>query len=161
MMRRYNVCAGRKLESPGLIANACHAGADLFSSGAVIFSIVIAQFGPNFAVADRMAAMIVGLCIIKDSLANWVENLRVVLDHIPGRDFKESIEKVISRLRPEYRPEVVKFKRIGKKFWIGVFVCYNTEETVHDSVESMSEIRGALLKNIPAVSAVDFFVRAA
>jgi len=158
MMKRYNACAGDKLESPGMIANACHAGADLFSSGAVIFSIIIAQFGPAFAATDKMAALIVGLCIIKDSLANWAENLQVILDHLPGRDFKERIENVIGKIRPEYKPEVIKFKRVGKKFWIGVSLCYQAKETARQADASMSSIRQALLKKIPAVSAVDFFV---
>lgn len=158
MMRKYNVCAGQRLESPGMIANASHAGADLFSSGAVILSIIIAQFGPDFAIADKLAAMIVGLCIIKDSLANWVENLQVVLDYIPGHNLKRDIEDVICRMHPEYKPNVVRFKRLGKKLWVGVTLRYGPDDTLMQTDEAVSVLRRLILEKIPTISGVDFFI---
>lgn len=161
MIYRYNFCAGSKLDSPGMIANGCHAGADLFSSGAVILGIILSQFGPKFMASDRVAALLVGMIIVKDSLGHWIGNLRIILDRSPDREFIRRVEKAMTQFRGEYDPQVVKFKRVGKKFWIGMGLRLPLNRTVRDIDAFMSRMRRVLTAQFPSISEVDFFVETA
>ncbi|MBF0486024.1 MAG: cation transporter [Candidatus Omnitrophica bacterium] len=161
MMYRYNFCAGTKLDSPGMVANGCHAGADLFSSGAVIVAIILSQFGPSFAICDKLAAMIVGIIIIRDSLAHWNGNLQIILDQVPGPGFQQNIEQVIAGVNPEYHMSRMKFRRVGKKFWIGLSLRCPMTGTVQQNDVLMSRLRHAIIEAMPEISDIIFFIEAA
>ncbi|MBF0594555.1 MAG: cation transporter [Candidatus Omnitrophica bacterium] len=158
MMYRYNFCAGTKLESPGMVANGCHAGADLFSSGAVIVAILVAQIGPSFAVCDKLAALVVGVIIIKDALGHWMSNLRIVLDQVPDPGFQRGIELMIRRDFSPYRMGGMKFKRVGKKFWLGIGLSVPASETVSANNEITGKIAAALIQAFPVIGEIDFYV---
>lgn len=161
VMYRYNYCAGTKLDSPAMIANGAHAGADLFSSAAVILGIVLSQFGPSFAFCDRVAALFVGIIIVKDSLVHWVANMHIMLDQIPDPGFAHSIGEHIMRVRPDYRAGTTKFKRIGKKFWVGLSLQCPPGATAHDVHLATIEMRQALAKDFPLIGEMDFFIESA
>ncbi|MBF0479908.1 MAG: cation transporter [Candidatus Omnitrophica bacterium] len=158
MMYRYNLCAGTKLESPGMVANGAHAGADLISSGAVILAIILAQFGSAWAVCDKIAALIVGLIIIRDSLSHWTSNLQIILDHVPNQGFQAQIKKVVFTAAPKYKIGKVKFKRIGKNFWVGISLLYPFSGTVKENEVLMDDTRKELIKAIPEINEVEFFI---
>lgn len=158
MMYRYNFCAGTKLDSPGMIANGAHAGADLFSSGAVILGIILAQFGEQFFICDKIAALFVGIIIVKDSLEHWLGNLKMVLDKVPDSNFWEKADKIIQETAPGYKIEVVKFKRVDKKFWIGLGLRCPMDATVQDFRIVIKNIKNAIINGHPEVRDVDLFI---
>ena len=158
MIQRHNFCAGEKLDSSAMIANGYHAGADVLSSSAVIGGIILSQFGPNFAVCDKIAALIVGIIIVKDSLNHWITSIQNILDQVPSAGFTQNIERVIYKDYPGYRPAVVKFKRTGKKFWVGISLRCSVEETAHELSVQMDKMRKVLIKIFPSIQEVDFFI---
>jgi len=158
MIQRHNFCAGEKLDSSAMIANGYHAGADVLSSCAVIGGIILSQFGPNFAVCDKIAALIVGIIIVKDSLNHWVISIQGILDHVPSQGFTQYIERVIYKGHPGYRPAAIKFKKVGKKFWVGISLRCSVEQTVHEAIDEMDKLKKALVKALPLIKEVDFFI---
>jgi len=158
MIQRHNFCAGEKLQSSAMIANGCHAGADVLSSGAVIGGIVLSQFGPDFAVCDKIAALIVGIVIVKDSLKHWMTSLRGMIDQIPSAGFGQDIEGWICRHYPGYRPADIKFKKTGKKFWVGISLRCSLPATVGEAVVEMRKMNESLLMHFPLIHEIDFFI---
>ena len=158
MIYRYNFCAGVKLDSAGMVANGCHAGADLFSSGAVIVAIIVSQFGPSFAVFDKLAALIVGVIIIKDSLSHWMGNLHVILDQVSGPGFQRTIEKVILDAGPDYQMTAMKYRRVGKKLWVGISLRSPVTPSVRENDVLMGELQRLLMAALPEISEIDFFI---
>ena len=161
MIYRYNFCAGIKLDSPGMIANGCHAGADLISTGAVIVAVVLSQLGPSFAICDKIAALIVGIIIVKDSLSHWTGNLQIILDQAPGPEFQRNIRRMIVEINSEYRIGVMKFRRVGKKFWIGISLYCPMTQTVGQNEVFTKDLRGSLIQAFSEISDVDFFIETA
>ncbi|MBF0521983.1 MAG: cation transporter [Candidatus Omnitrophica bacterium] len=157
MIQRYNFCAGKRLDSSGLIANGCHAGADVLSSSAVILGIILSQMGADFAVCDRLAALIVGVVIVKDSLSHWASNVRNILDQVPEPGFALRIEKMILSAYPKYRPGSIKFKRVGKKFWVGISLRCPKTGTLQEVCVAMDDMKKSVIRNLPSIGEVDFF----
>ncbi len=63
---RYTIAAGRKLDSPAVIANAWHHRSDAISSLGTLVGIAGAMFlGDRWRILDPIAAMVVSLFIIK------------------------------------------------------------------------------------------------
>ncbi|MBF0386914.1 MAG: cation transporter [Candidatus Omnitrophica bacterium] len=157
MMYRYNFCAGTRLDSPGLVANGCHAGADLFSSGAVIVAILVAQIGPAFAICDKFAALIVGAIIVKDALGHWTSNLQAVLDQVPDSGFRRRIEVLVARDFAPYSVRNIKFRRVGKKFWLGITLQGPTGILVAEELERTGAVRAALTGAFAEIDTVDLY----
>ena len=158
MIQRHNFCAGEKLDSYAMIANGYHAGADVLSSSAVIGGIILSQFGVNFVVCDKIAALIVGIIIVKDALNHWITSLQNILDHVPSVGFTQNIERLIHKDYPAYRPSNVKFKWTGKKFWVGISLRCSVEKTAFEAIVQMEKMRKALIKNFSSIQEVDFFI---
>lgn len=161
MIYRYNFCAGEKLDSHGMIANGCHAGADLISTGAVIVAVILSQFGPAFVVSDRIAGLIVGIIIVKDSIVHWTGNLQIILDQTPGAEFQRSIRKLILESNPDYRMGIMKFRRVGKKFWVGINLRCPMAQTVQQNNMFINDLRRTLTKGFSEIGDVDFFIETA
>ncbi|MBF0217208.1 MAG: cation diffusion facilitator family transporter [Candidatus Omnitrophica bacterium] len=160
MIYRYNFCAGTKLDSPGMIANGCHAGADLFSSGAVMFGIVLAQFGTSLLACDKIAAFLVGVVIVKDSLSHWVGNLEVLLDRTPREGITADIRKILMR---DFKPAQfgdIRYKRVGKDLWVGISVKVPETGTVREALLSMDGMKARLAATLPAINEVELFIDA-
>lgn len=158
MMYRFNVCAGRVLGSAGLTANGLQARADLFSSIAVAIGILLAQCGVNFVVFDRLAALVVGLLIVYDSVQHWLVNLHVILDKVPDGRYKNTIRKIVAEILPNSEIHVIKLKRTGKQFWVGIRLDFPKTSTVANVLTTTDDLRNEMCKKIEWVNEVAFFL---
>ncbi|MBF0384259.1 MAG: cation transporter [Candidatus Omnitrophica bacterium] len=158
MMSRYNFCAGVKLNSPGMIANGSHAGADLFSSSAVIIGIILSQTGPQFIFCDKLAAFIVGAIIIRDSLGHWSDNLKILLDFIPEDKITRKLSDIVRRVNPGYRLSELKFKRTGNRVWVKAGLFAPQETKVSEYELTVSKAKSLIKKEIPGISEIECFI---
>ena len=154
----YSYCAGTKLDSSGIIANAHQSKADMFSSVAVGAGIIIAQFSPSLAIFDPIAAFIVGILIIKDSFVHWFVNLKVILDRIPDPKYREIIIGIISESLPDAKQGFIKFKSTGKKFWVGIGLGFPDTYKAGKIEEKTNIVKNKMLKEAYWAGEIDFFV---
>ncbi|MCH7591118.1 cation transporter, partial [PVC group bacterium] len=158
VMYKYNLCAGKKMDSPGIIANAYQCRADMLTSTAVAFGIILAQITPGFAFFDRLAALFVGCLIIKESLGHWIINLNVILEKIPQIDFRERIRSVIAEVFLGHRPKLIKIKRTGKNFWVGIGLDFPDTISIEEMEKTSGRIRTRIQEKIPWAGEVVFFL---
>ena len=158
MMFKYNTCAGDKLNSMGMIANGQQARADMYSSLAVTLGILLSQLSPNLAIFDRLAALFVGIIILKDAFEHWVNNLKVILDEVPEENYKKKINAIISKEIPNYKTNIIKFKRTGRQFWLGIGLNFPDDISVIQVEKITHKIAEKLKKDINWIGEVDFFL---
>jgi len=154
---RYNDCAGKKLSSWGLTANAQNAKADMLTSAAVSLGILLSQMGPGFAIFDALAAFVVGFVILKDSVALWLSHFKFILDKVPEPGYLEKISEVVAGAFPG-GVRFLKPKRIGRKFWVGVGLEMPESASVQDLEVVQQDIKARLIENIDWIEEVDFFL---
>jgi len=159
LMYKYNVCAGKKLDSPGMIANGYQARADMYSSTAVSVGIMLAQISPRFAVFDQIAALFVGCLIFKDSFQHWFVNLKVILDEVPDENYEKKVAEIISKLVEDSQHKVIKLKRMGKNFWIGIEIYFADDQTVSEIEVLKNKLKKEICQKIPWIGHVDFFLK--
>ena len=157
MQYRYNSCAGKKLKSWSIAANAQNSKADLLTTGAVCIGIIFSQFGPGFAIFDSLAAFLVGIVIVKDSIGLWLTDFKLILDQLPEPGFRERVLSVVRSVFPG-SVKLLKPKRIGRKFWIGLGLQMPEDSSIGDWEAVQQNIEKQLLTKIDWIGEVDFFL---
>jgi len=158
MLFKYNICAGKRLDSAALTSNGKQVLCDTYSSSGVAVGIFLSQLGPGFVVADKLAAIFVGFLILKDSIENWRINMNVILHKIPKTDYKRKITNIVSNTNPEIRPHTIKIKRVGKKYWLGIGLDFPKMKSVGDMLSTTNKIRESLHREVEWLNEVEFFL---
>lgn len=154
---RYNYCAGEKLKSCGIVANAVNAKADMLTSVAASIGIVLSQLGPQLAFFDAFAALVVGLVVLKDASSLWLANLKLILDQAPEPGHEERIRKTVAEVF-EGASRLLKWKRVGKRFWIGLGLEVPEGVSIQDAERMQAEVKKQLLARVEWVEEVSFFL---
>ncbi len=158
MIFRYSLCAGEKLEDSSIIANAYQGKADMLSSIAVGVGILLSQLGSGFAIFDPLAALLVGILILKDAFGQWFENLEVLLDKVPDSQYRDTVSRIIEESLADAPVQFIKFKRTGKKFWIGVGLDFPSKKNVEIVDKILDAIKDKIQKNFHWAGEINFFV---
>jgi cation diffusion facilitator family transporter len=92
LFSRYELRAGRRLNSPSLMAEAREYGLHVFSSGTVLLALVAQRLG--FPI-DRYAALVIVVLIARTGWQLLVDGMRVLLDASLGAETLEQVRRVI------------------------------------------------------------------
>lgn len=140
----YGFCAGKRLNSPAMIANANENRADMFSSVAVILGILGAHAG--FIFADSVAAIVVGLIIIRMSVKLTIEALRGLMDKNINAQAIAHIRAIALKQRGVSGVDFIRARKLGGKSWIEIEIMVDPRYTVGQANEICSEVRSAILR---------------
>lgn len=141
ILYRYTVRAGRRVESPSLVANAWHHRSDALSSLGTLAGIGCAYFlGTKWRIADPIAALVVAVFIFKIAF----DLIRTGLDELLERSLPDDIEREILQIvtaDPEVRqPHNLRTRRIGASIAIEVHVRVAGSMSVEQSHELTVDI---------------------
>lgn len=145
LLYRYTVRVGRAINSPSVIANAWHHRSDAFSSLGTLVGIGCAYFlGEKWRIADPVAALIVGIFILKVAFDLIRTGLGELLEQsLPAQTEQEILQIVTSN--PEIRePHNLRTRRIGASIAIEVHVRMDGRMTVEHSHALTVEIERRL-----------------
>jgi cation diffusion facilitator family transporter len=141
----YTVRAGRKIDSPSVIANAWHHRSDALSSVGAMLGIALAYFlGDKWCIADPIAAIVVAALIVKAAYDLCSTALAELLEKSLPRKVEEEILDIILKTPNVYKPHNLRTRRIGSDIAIEVHVRVEGSMTVQDSHEISRDIERAL-----------------
>lgn len=145
ILYRYTVRAGRRLDSPSVVANAWHHRSDALSSLGTLVGIGCAFFlGDKWRIADPIAALVVAVFIFKVAF----DLIRTGLGELLEQSLPEEVEKEILGIvaaNPRVRePHNLRTRRIGAAIAIEVHVRMDGKMTVEESHELTVEIEQRL-----------------
>ena len=143
ILYRLGMCAGKQLNSPAIIANANENKADLASSIAVIFGIAGANLGYYFS--DPLAAIIVGLIILKTSITLGWRSIAALIDTSVSPEKLKLLSKAVRNVKGIDRVNYIKNRQIGKQFWLDVEVQISSELSVKAGNEIAKNVRSELM----------------
>lgn len=115
LLYRYTVRAGRRLESPSVVANAWHHRSDAFSSLGTLAGIGCAYFlGDKWRIADPIAAIVVSFFIFKIAIE--------LLEKSLPADTEEEILQLVTADPAVREPHNLRTRRIGSCISIEVHI---------------------------------------
>ena len=128
LMFRFTYCAGTQANSPAIIAKAWETRTDVYSSIAVVIGIIGAKIGFHFM--DPLAAVVVGLLILRTCFEMIREAMFALMDRIPeGHSIKE-IQKTIGNIIHDIVVDIIDVKVRD----IGSGLEYNIVASVPDCI---------------------------
>lgn len=146
LMFRYNLCAGKELNSPAIKANAWHNRYDVYTSMVVAMGIIGAKFG--WGILDPIAAIGVGIVILKIGIDIFRDAYKGLMDvAIPLKE-REKIALMVSNVKGVEKVVSVKSRQMGQKLWIDLAIQIPTEKNVEETHGITEEVKESLvLKN--------------
>jgi cation diffusion facilitator family transporter len=148
----YGFCAGKKLNSPAMIANANENRADLISSIAVLFGILMANIG--FPILDTLAAILVGLIIAKTAITLGMQSFKSLIDEsLPG-DKAKLIERTVLQYKEVKGVNYINARRVGQLAWIDMEIFIDSKKSVKEGYAITREIRQALMRRFKHIKDV-------
>jgi cation diffusion facilitator family transporter len=140
----YGFCTGKKLNSPAMIANANENRADLFSSIAVLFGILMANMG--FPILDSLAAVLVGLIIARTAIVLGIQAFNSLIDESLPAEKNRLIEKTALQYKEVKGISYVNSRRVGHLAWIDMEILIDPKRTVKEGHAIAREVRQALMR---------------
>ena len=123
LLYRYTVRAGRRLESPSVVANAWHHRSDAFSSLGTLAGIGCAYFlGDKWRIADPIAAIVVSLFIFKIAFELLRSGIGELLEKSLPADTEEEILQLVTADPAVREPHNLRTRRIGSCISIEVHI---------------------------------------
>lgn len=140
----YGFCAGRKLNSPALIANAQENRADLLSSIAVVIGILGANMG--FVILDSLAAIFVALLIFRTALTLGLQALKKLLDVSLPASKLDLIKNVAFQYGQVKGINFIKTRSAGQSILVDMEILLDARMSVKEGHSIAREVRLALIR---------------
>lgn len=151
---KYGQCAGRRLGSSAILANAKVNLADFWSSCAVIFAVVGANMGwPSL---DHIVALIIGLIIVRVSLMELEKSVIFLMDFSPGT---AQIKKIASRVEGVKEVRDIKTRLIGRKIWVDLEIGIPGGLEMADALRITRKLKHTLAESLGTIAEVSVRLR--
>ena len=146
-MYRYTVSVGKRINSKLLIANACHHRSDSLSSiGALIGIGGAIILDGRWRILDPLAALIVGLFIVKIAIGLIKESMEELLEKSLDDKTVDNIIKIVKGTEGVDDQHKLKTRRVGHCIAIDVHVIVNANLTVAQSHDIATNVEKNLKK---------------
>jgi len=139
LMFRQSVCAGTQINSPSMVAKAWESRSDVYSSFAVVIGIIGAKMGFHFM--DPMAAIMVGVIIIKICYEMIRESCLKLMDQAPEDDVIENVNNALLKLKNISSIKEILAREIGRylEFEVGLNVDSNITVDQGESIKKQAK----------------------
>jgi cation diffusion facilitator family transporter len=149
IMYRYEVCAGRKNNSPALIAVAWDNRSDAISSVGVLIGIIVAIAG--FPVADALAAIFVALMVAKIGIELNISAVKGLMDSSVETKTLEAVYRLAAETPRVSGIRFLRGRNIGEDIHLDINVYLDGSCKVFESDFIAQAIRDKIFASIDHV----------
>jgi len=147
---------GEKFNSEMIIANAWHHRSDAFSSIAAATGILGSIIG--FGIADPIAAMFVGIMIVKVGLELIIKNVNTLMDASISRDTFKLIRRSIESVPEVIEYHNLKARYIGPYIYCELHILVDPNLTITEAHEISHVVKNNIIKNVKNIKDVQIHI---
>ncbi len=92
ILTKYLLNAGRKIDSPAIIADGQHQKVDIFSCAAILLGVLGSQLG--YPILDPLVAIFIAAIVIKTAIGLGIDNVNTLMGKLPSKNIIKDIEIV-------------------------------------------------------------------
>ncbi|CAK0756275.1 Magnetosome protein MamB [Azospirillaceae bacterium] len=152
IMYRYEVCAGRRNNSPALIAVAWDNRSDAISSIGVLIGIIVSIIG--FPIADAVAAIFVALMVAKIGIDLNITAVKGLMDSSVDIETLETVYRIAAETSRVKGIRFVRGRNIGEDIHLDINIYLDGECKIFESDFIIQAIRDKILASMEHVKAV-------
>ncbi|MBA7655061.1 Magnetosome protein MamB [subsurface metagenome] len=147
----YGRCAGEKLGSTAILANAEVSRADVATSVAVIVAVVGSNLG--FSRLDHIAAIVICVLIIKVTLGGVKKAIKGLMD-VSLRSEEQHIRNLVEDIEGVQCVGDVKARFAGRSLWVDVNIFVPADWVLSSGLETVHKIKNVLRRKMKGISDV-------
>ena len=155
LLFRYLLRVGRRVRSTMLVANAWHARSDAASSLVVAIGIAASLVG--FPLADPLAALIVGLMIIRMGWRFFYNAFDDLMDSGVDEETEERIRKLLLDTPGVLGIHGLKTRKMGDMIWVEVDLEMDGRLTILEGHEIAAEARRRVMQQEAVLDVMTHF----
>lgn len=152
LISNYISKIGRKINSPAIIADSKHQQTDIFSSIAILISVILSNLGITFI--DSLTGLIIGGLILKTAFTLGKDNIDNIMGKLPSQDILIQIEETAKSIDNVYEVHNVKVNYFGSYATLDLHVDLNPDLTLKDSHKIIHETQAKIIENIDIIKYV-------
>ncbi|WP_245579477.1 cation diffusion facilitator family transporter [Halonatronum saccharophilum] len=152
ILYRYTIKIGRKIESKGLIADACHQRSDALSSIGVLIGAGGARLGYLFL--DPIVGLIIALFIIKTGFEILFRSINELMDANIDQKKAEKIKMEVDRLDRVLGVGDIKLRFYGPNISVDIEIIVDNQLTVVEGHRVAEEVQSSVKNLNPRVKKV-------
>ncbi len=153
LMTRYIMNAGKKIDSPALIADAHHQKVDIYSCVAIFIGVIGAQFG--LPILDPIIAIFISILVLKTALHVAKENIGNLLGKIPSKYILNDIKSAALSVSGIYGVHNLKVNYIGSYASTELHVEAPNDLTLVEAHKMAHEVENCIINNISIIRSVN------
>ena len=146
LLFRWTICAGKRVNSAAIEAEAWDNRSDAYSSIPVFFGVLGAQFG--FRSLDPLAALFVGILVGKIAFELLSKNLHGLMDVPLHSNEIKRIKEVVVATEGVKDMGYLRTRGMGRHYMADMQILVNPKTTVEKSNTIASEVRSVLRREI-------------
>jgi cation diffusion facilitator family transporter len=151
-MYRWTAAVGREVHSPALVANAWHHRSDAISSVPAAIAVAISLIVPEWAVVDRVGAIIVCLLILQVAWRILRPALDQLVDAGAPADDRRQIEKLALEVEGVEAAHAVRTRYVGAALAVDLHVEVDGGLSVAEGHAIARAVRRKLVNDGPDVA---------
>jgi len=145
----YIIKIGKEIRSPAIVADGKHQKTDIFSSIAVLLSVVVSNIG--YPILDPITGLIIGFLILKTAYEVGKENIDNIMGKIPSQEFINKIKRVANKTPKAQDAHNIKVDYLGSYAVVSLHVKVDGNMTVDESHKIAHIVETNLINKIPEV----------
>ncbi|MFC1596776.1 cation diffusion facilitator family transporter [Planctomycetota bacterium] len=156
LMYLLGSCAGKRNNSPAILANAFENRADAISSVACIVGIAAAI--TIHPICDPIAAMIVGVIILVNCIIELNKSLAGLMDQAMPPESVGRIRRIVMGQEGVKEVDFIKTRQTGNDYWVDLGILVREDLDVARSDKIASAVRNELMRRSEKFQSVEVYV---
>lgn len=149
---KYIINLGKEIRSPAIIADGKHQRTDIYTSIAILISVILANIG--YPIFDPLVGLLIGLLIIKTAYEIGKENIDNIMGKVPSQDLINKIETVANLTPNAQGAHNIKVDYLGSYATAYLHIQVDGNMSLNDSHIIAHQVEDNILKSIPEVKSV-------
>ena len=151
-LSQYIINLGERANSPAIIADGKHQRVDIFASLAILFGILIAQYG--YPQLDPFIGFVIGLLILKTAFDVARENLDNIMGKVPSPELVDRIVEVSNSVEKVCGTHDVRVNYLGSYATVTLHIELPPEMSLDESHKVVHLVQNKIINEIDVIHGV-------
>ncbi|WP_296803967.1 cation diffusion facilitator family transporter [uncultured Methanobrevibacter sp.] len=152
VVSEYIINIGKEIHSPAIIADGKHQKTDIFSSVAVLLSVIVSNMG--YPILDPIIGFVIGILILKTAYEVGKENLDHIMGKVPSKEFVNRIRNVANNTPRAQEAHNIKVDYLGSYATVSLHIKVDGNMSLEESHKITHLVENNILNEIPEVKYV-------
>jgi cation diffusion facilitator family transporter len=156
LMTTYIMKAGKKIDSPALVADAHHQKVDIYSCAAIFIGVIGAQMG--FPILDPLIAIFISMLVLKTAFHVARQNISNLLGKIPSTEILDDIKSAALSISGIYGVHNLKINYIGSYASAELHVEADNNLTLKEAHKMAHMVEDCIISNVNIIKSANVHV---